>query len=102
MDESRGESFWQAVLQGVFYLGMARTAIQKKGLDAETLITLESLIWCTIVSTISLTWGQFKVRLFFFFLNEGAFLQAANLTVEYSTSVSQKCVLLFACLGLYL
>ena len=63
VDESRGESFFQAVIQWLFYLGLVSSTIQRQGLDASTFITFESLRWSSIFSTSSLTWGQFKVWL---------------------------------------
>ena len=123
IDESVGESSYQYCLQvhlrnctlvffsffltncvqWLFYLILVSAAVKTRiAPRAATKITFDSLLFSSITSITCLSLGQFKVNLvsgqfqYYIFV---LFLQANSVMTEYSTSIAQKIIYIFACLG---
>ena len=120
IDESVGESSYQYCLQvllhpcffpffltncmqWLFYLILVSAAVKTRNAPrAATKITFDSLLFSSITSITCLSLGQFKVNLvsgqfqYYIFV---LFLQANSVMTEYSTSIAQKIIYIFACLG---
>jgi len=84
ISESLGESSYQQVFQWLFYLVLVSGTVRREGTEAATDLTFWSLLPSSLLSTISLSLGQYKVHF---------------LTADYSSSFAQKLVYLGACIG---
>lgn len=84
IDESLIESSYQQVFQWLFYLLLVSYTVRREGAEAATELTFWSLLPSSVLSIISLSLGQYKAHF---------------LTADYSTSLTQKIVCLFACIG---
>ena len=62
-EESIGESAYQYYFQWLFYLILVSISVKSDGPVADTIITIDSLIFSSTISIISLSMGQFKVFL---------------------------------------
>lgn len=87
-------------LQWLFYLILVSAAVKTRiAPRAATKITFDSLLFSSITSITCLSLGQFKVWLGQFQNMFVLFLQANSVMTEYSTSIAQKIIYIFACLG---
>jgi len=84
INESLCESSFQQLIQWIFYLFIVSSTVRREGTEAATDLTFWSLLPSSILSTISLSWGQYKAHF---------------LTAEYSTSLAQNIVYLCACIA---